>query len=137
MAAFTGTYMPWTIVFVSPPTQSAALDLASAGFVIVGMVLTLVTVVQLGRAFSLVPQARKVVRGGPYRWLRHPLYLAEEIAVFGTMLQFLSAGTMAIFIAHVAVQICRIHYEENLLRRTFPEYATYAAANWRVLPFVW
>jgi protein-S-isoprenylcysteine O-methyltransferase Ste14 len=137
VAAFVGTYLPWTMAFLAKPTGSAALNLASAGFVLVGMTLTLVAVMQLGRAFSLVPQARKVVREGPYRWLRHPLYFAEELAVLGTMLQFLSPLTMAIFLAHVTVQICRIHYEEDLLRRTFPEYGAYAAGNWRLLPFVW
>ncbi len=136
-AAFVGTYLPWSIAFVAHPADSASLNLASAAFVLFGMGLTLIAVVRLGRAFSLVPQARKMVCGGPYRWLRHPLYLAEEIAVFGTMLQFLSPIAMTIFLAHVAVQICRIHYEENLLRRTFPAYTAYAAANWRMLPFVW
>ncbi|PPQ31041.1 methyltransferase family protein [Rhodopila globiformis] len=136
-AAFVGTYLPWTIPVLGSPAGSAALNLASAGLVILGMVLTLVTVAHLGRAFSLVPQARKVVRSGPYRWLRHPLYFAEEVAVSGTVLQFLSPVTIAIFVAHLAIQIRRIYYEEDLLRRTFPEYAAYAAGNWRLVPFVW
>jgi len=137
VAAFVGTYLPWTIPLLAAPADAAALNLASAGFFVVGMTLTLITVSHLGRAFSLVPQARTVVRSGPYRWLRHPLYFAEEIAVFGTMLQFLSPIALAIFLAHVTVQIRRIHYEEALLRRTFPEYSAYAAGNWRLLPYVW
>ncbi|PPQ36244.1 isoprenylcysteine carboxylmethyltransferase family protein [Rhodopila globiformis] len=87
VAAFVGTYLPWTMGILAKPTGSAALNLASTGFVLVGMTLTMITVVQLGRAFSLVPQARRVVRSGPYRWLRHRLYFFEEISVFGAMLQ--------------------------------------------------
>jgi protein-S-isoprenylcysteine O-methyltransferase Ste14 len=137
VAAFVGTYLPWTMGFVSPESRSPVLDLLSAGLVLLGMVLTIVTVTRLGQAFSLTPQARKLVRSGPYRWLRHPLYAAEEVAVFGTLLQFLSPLAVAIFLVHLTVQVCRILYEENLLRSTFPDYAAYAATTWRLVPRVW
>lgn len=137
LAAFIGTYMPWTVVFVSRPAGSPLLDLASTGVGLLGLCMTIITIVHLGKAFSLVPQARKVVRSGPYRWLRHPLYLAEEIVVLGTVLQFFSLTAVAILLIHVAVQVCRIHYEEALLRRSLPAYQDYAAYTWRLVPFVW
>jgi protein-S-isoprenylcysteine O-methyltransferase Ste14 len=104
---------------------------------LVGTVLAIISVWYLGKAFSLVPQGRKVVRNGPYRWIRHPLYAAEEIAVFGALLQFFSLITVIIFLVHIGVQICRIIYEERLLRQTFPEYNDYVATSWRLLPSVW
>jgi protein-S-isoprenylcysteine O-methyltransferase Ste14 len=78
-----------------------------------------------------------LVRSGPYRWLRHPLYVCEEIAVFGTLLQFLSPITALIFATHIGIQVCRIIYEEKLLRESFPEYRNYSASTWRLIPFVW
>jgi protein-S-isoprenylcysteine O-methyltransferase Ste14 len=137
MAAFVGTYMPWTIVFVSHPAGGPLLDLIATGVGLLGLSMMVFTILHLGKAFSLVPQARKVVRSGPYRWLRHPLYLAEEIAVLGTALIYLSPVAIAILLSHVAVQVCRIRYEEALLRRSFPTYNDYAASTWRLIPFVW
>ena len=96
----------------------------------------LVTIRHLGSAFSLTPQARHVVKSGPYRYIRHPLYLAEEIAVAGVVLQSLSLATVAVLILHIGVQVCRIRYEEDLLGETCPEYST-TAARWRLIPYVW
>jgi len=135
-AAFVGTYTPWAIGFF-PAYHSASLSLLATVCIVSGIVLAIITVLHLGTAFSLVPQARNVVRNGPYRWLRHPLYLAEEIAIVGALLQFISPITVAIFMIHIGVQICRIVYEERLLRLTFPEYNTYAMTNWRLIPYVW
>jgi protein-S-isoprenylcysteine O-methyltransferase Ste14 len=136
LAAFIGTYMPWTMVFFAH-TNSALLNLMASVSLITGMALAIFTVVHLGKSFSIVPQARMLVRSGPYRWLRHPLYICEEIAVFGTLLQFLSPITALIFVTHIGVQVCRIVYEERLLRETFPEFRDYAASTWRLIPFVW
>jgi protein-S-isoprenylcysteine O-methyltransferase Ste14 len=137
LAAFVGTYMPWTMVFFAALTNSTLLNLMSSVCVIAGIALAIFTVLHLGKAFSLVPQARMLVRNGPYRWLRHPLYVCEEIAVFGTLLQSPSPITALIFETHIGIQVCRIIYEEKLLLESFPEYREYSASTWRLIPFVW
>ena len=136
IAAFVGTYMPWTIAFFGE-TDKALPNLASTACVLTGMVMMLVTIRHLGRSFSLVPQARNVVQTGPYRWIKHPLYLAEEIALLGVVLRSLTPLTVILLVLHIGVQICRIHYEEDLLRRNCPEYSSYEASRWRVIPYVW
>ena len=82
IAAFVGTYLPWTITFFGK-TDQALPNLLSTACVLTGIIMMLVTVRHLGRSFSLVPQARSVVQTGPYRWIKHPLYFAEEIAIRG------------------------------------------------------
>jgi len=136
VAAFVGTYLPWTISFFGK-TDQALLNLASTAFVLTGIIMMLVTIRHLGRSFSLVPQARSVVQTGPYRWIKHPLYLAEEIAIVGAVLQYLTPVTVFILVLHIGVQVCRIRYEEDLLRRNCPEYSSYEASRWRLIPFVW
>lgn len=136
VAAFVGTYMPWTIGFFGE-TDKALPNLASTVCVLAGMTMMLVTIRHLGKSFSLVPQARSVVQTGPYRWIKHPLYLAEEIVIFGVVLKSLSPLTLSLFVLHIAVQVCRIRYEEDLLRRNCPEYAAYEASRWRLIPYVW
>lgn len=136
IAAFVGTYMPWTIAFFGK-TDQALPNLASTACVLIGMIMMLVTIRHLGRSFSLVPQARNVVQTGPYRWIKHPLYLAEEIAVLGVVLRNPTLLTAALLVLHIGVQVCRIYYEEDLLRRNCPEYSSYEASRWRVIPYVW
>ncbi|MBP0115827.1 methyltransferase family protein [Bradyrhizobium vignae] len=136
IAAFVGTYMPWTIAFFGK-TDQALPNLASTACVLIGMIMMLVTIRHLGRSFSLVPQARNVVQTGPYRWIKHPLYLAEEIAVLGVVLRNPTPLTAALLMLHIGVQICRIYYEEDLLRRNCPEYSGYEASRWRLIPHVW
>ncbi|MGY4286192.1 protein-S-isoprenylcysteine O-methyltransferase Ste14 [Bradyrhizobium sp. LM2.7] len=136
IAAFVGSYMPWTIPFFGK-TDQALPNLLSTACVLIGMIMMLVTIRHLGRAFSLVPQARSVVQTGPYRWIKHPLYLSEEIAIVGVVLLHLTPVTVILLILHVGVQVCRILYEEDLLRRNFPEYSSYEASRWRLIPYVW
>src|ERR1700751_5978070 len=65
IAAFVGTYLPWTITFFGK-TDQALPNLLSTACVLIGMMMTLVTIRHLGRSGSLVPQARAVVHTGPY-----------------------------------------------------------------------
>jgi len=109
--------------------------LASTACVLIGMIMMLVTIRHLGRSFSLVPQARNVVQTGPYRWIKHPLYLAEEIAVLGVVLRNPTPLTAVLLVLHIGVQVCRILYEEDLLRRNCPEYSSYEASRWRLIPY--
>lgn len=136
IAAFVGTYMPWTIAIFGK-TDQALPNLASTACVLIGMIMMLVTIRHLGRSFSLVPQARNVVQTGPYRWIKHPLYLAEEIAVLGVVLRNPTPLTAVLLVLHIGVQVCRIYYEEDLLRRNCPEYSGYEASRWRLIPHVW
>src|SRR5258705_3062671 len=135
IAAFVGSYMPWTITFFGK-TDQALPNLLSIACVLIGMIMMLVTIRHLGRVFGLVPQARSVVKTGPYRWVKHPLYLSEEIVILGVVLQYLTPVTVLVLIVHIGIQVCRILYEEDLLRRNFPEYSSYEASRWRVMPYV-
>jgi protein-S-isoprenylcysteine O-methyltransferase Ste14 len=136
VAAFVGTYLPWTITFFGKSDQALP-NLVSTAFVLIGTIMMLITVRHLGRSFSLVPQARSVVQTGPYRWIKHPLYLSEEIAIVGVALRYLTPMTALILVLHVGVQVCRILYEEDLLRRSCHEYSRYEASRWRFIPYVW
>ena len=136
VAAFVGSYLPWTITFVGK-TDQALPNLASTACVLMGTIMMLVAVRHLGRSFSVVPQARSVVQTGPYRRIKHPLYFAEEIVVLGVVLQYLTPVTVIVLVLHVGVQVCRILYEEDLLRRNCPEYSSYEASRWRLVPYVW
>jgi protein-S-isoprenylcysteine O-methyltransferase Ste14 len=118
----------------NPPTWLLFL---SAGLILLGNVLALLVLNRLGKSFSVMAEARKLVTQGPYRLVRHPLYLTEGIAIIGLFLPYLSIQAALLFMVLVAVQLLRMHYEEHVLRSTFPEYAEYARHTRRLIPGVW
>jgi protein-S-isoprenylcysteine O-methyltransferase Ste14 len=119
---------------VNPPTW---LLLLSAGMILGGNVLALLVLNRLGKSFSVMAEARRLVTDGPYRIVRHPLYATEGIAIIGIFLPYLSVQAAVLFAVQVAVQLIRMNYEEQVLRTTFPEYADYARHTRRLIPGVW
>jgi protein-S-isoprenylcysteine O-methyltransferase Ste14 len=132
IAALLGSTLPLLLLFLSPGPR----EVRVAGLVLiaVGWVLSVYVVAYLGRSFSVMPQARRLVTDGPYRWVRHPLYVAEQVAVIGVMLLYLSIPAVAIVVVHWLIQLRRMTHEERVLRNSFPEYEAYALATPRVIP---
>ena len=88
----------------------------------------------LGKSFSIFAEARRLVTDGPYRIVRHPLYLCEAVAVVGVTLQVLSPLAVLIAIAVVMAQWRRMINEEAILKLAFPEYRAYAANTPFLIP---
>lgn len=121
------------IVRVPTPVHDLAsvLLLVSAGFAVYGLV-------YLRMNFSVIPEARHLVREGPYRLVRHPLYLAEVGTAISITLQGdLRFWTTVQLVPFVAVQFGRTVFEERLLSDAFPEYHDYASHTRRLVPFLW
>jgi protein-S-isoprenylcysteine O-methyltransferase Ste14 len=135
IAALLGTFL-LTVLALLPRQELPPIALAlSSLLIIAGMLTSFVVLRWLGRAFSIMAEARRLVTHGPYRFIRHPLYVCEELAVIGTFIQVLSPLAVVIFIAHGVFQIRRMLNEETVLEETFPEYADYARRTPRLIPF--
>jgi protein-S-isoprenylcysteine O-methyltransferase Ste14 len=103
----------------------------------VGSVGAIAVLSQLGRSFSIMAETRQLVISGPYRFARHPLYLAEEIATIGLFIQFASIWTALLLAAQIAFQLRRMHNEESILAASFPEYVAYRRTTARFLPGIY
>ena len=132
-----GTYGVWVMAFLPEVRLSPALSVVSAAISLGGCLLILWSILHLGRSFSIAPQARALVTSGPYRFVRNPLYLAEEIALIGVAMHVDWRVATCFLVAHLAMQISRMRYEEDLLGSVFPEYAAYAGRTARWIPGVW
>jgi len=91
----------------------------------------------LGRSVSLIAEARKLVTGGPYSIVRHPLYLGEEIAILGVVLQYFSVWALLILVLQLLCQLYRMSYEEQVLGAAFPDYGDYKTRTFRLVPGIY
>jgi protein-S-isoprenylcysteine O-methyltransferase Ste14 len=134
--ALAGTFATAFIILI-PPTVALtpALEIAALGLTAVGFFLSAYVLFWLGRSFSIMAEARRLVTAGPYRFVRHPLYAVEEIAIIGVLLLNLSLPAVLLIAAQWAFQLRRMHNEELVLTKAFPEYADYAARTPKVLPW--
>lgn len=105
--------------------------------VIVGAGLSLLSLISLGRFFGVRPALRGLATRGPYRVVRHPLYLAYVFADVGYNLQEWNLGTLMLVAAGWASMLYRIHAEERVLSHN-PDWADYARrVRYRLLPGIW
>jgi protein-S-isoprenylcysteine O-methyltransferase Ste14 len=110
------------------------LTLISGALLAIGNIATVYCLIHLGRSFSVLPQARALVQSGPYRYIRHPLYVAEALATFGMVLIHFGWVAVLVSLAQFLFQWRRIGYEEAVLRSTFAEYIGYAHVTPRFIP---
>ena len=118
-----------------PSPRTAQLLLATGDAVaVLGCIWQLVSVLALGRCFGLLPEARGLVRRGPYRLVRHPVYLGEIAALAGLTIAAPVPRTLVLLAVLVGAQLVRARYEERALAEAFPDYIGYMETTGRLLP---
>ncbi len=142
LAAF-ALYFPSLLFFSGSPAGSAALPLASSGSLLAmaGAALVLESRAVLGPAWSLVPKADRdtgLVTTGPYRFVRHPIYLGLALVATGAALAFASWPALVIVLLGIVPTFAwRAHVEEKLLSRIFGErYGVYRRRTKMIVPYL-
>jgi protein-S-isoprenylcysteine O-methyltransferase Ste14 len=134
--AIGGTYLGLLVVWLPSHPLGLALSLISLLLMLGGAGFATFALLHLGRSFSLMAEARRLVTDGPYKAVRHPLYLGEAISMLGLTLQHMSPLAFAILALQCAFQIERMKNEERVLKGLFPEYGAYSAHTARLVPGV-
>lgn len=135
--ALVGTVAPSLLIYGSNVATHTYVVIAAETLLLAGMAWAIWGLVTLGRCFSIVPEVRGLVTGGPYHWIRHPIYLGEIIATLGVLLPILSPVTLTIFVIFCVLQFWRTRYEESVLNTTFLEYKDYRQRTARLIPGLW
>lgn len=107
---------------------------------IMGVILRILALLKLRENFSMVVESGdkdSLIVDGPYRYIRHPLYLAILfIAVSGCII-FTCMGTWIFFVLTLVNILRRIKVEEAYLISAFQGYETYRHHTKRLIPFLY
>jgi sterol desaturase/sphingolipid hydroxylase (fatty acid hydroxylase superfamily)/protein-S-isoprenylcysteine O-methyltransferase Ste14 len=126
IVAVTGTFIMSLLIVMPPDAVSAPMRMFSTLIIIVGSLLSMYCLHQLGRSFSIMATSRELKTQGSYSIVRHPLYAAEVLMILGVVLAHGTGFAFGVGALWLVLQVRRAQYEEAVLRETFPEYADYA-----------
>jgi protein-S-isoprenylcysteine O-methyltransferase Ste14 len=140
LAAF-GLFFPSLVISSGSSEAPMALPLALSGclLALAGTALVFRSRAELGPAWSLVPKADQstgLVTTGPYRLVRHPIYLGLALLAMGEALAFGSGPAFLIVLSGIVPTFAwRARAEEKLLSRTFGErYEVYRQRTKMIIP---
>ena len=85
----------------------------------------------------VVKEDHELIRTGPYRHVRHPIYTGILLAFLGTALSIGEwRGLLAVPLVAISF-VLKSRMEERRMRETFPEYVEYQRETAALVPFVY
>ena len=126
LAGFGGYLPEWTLV-------------VGALVMSVGLAVRVWALTTLGKFFTMPITLRadhELVRGGPYRWIRHPAYTGGFLTAVGLPIILGTWTGFAVTLAAcLTAYVYRIRIEEAVLVSRFGDlYREYSTTTWRMLP---
>jgi protein-S-isoprenylcysteine O-methyltransferase Ste14 len=111
---------PWTI-----------LRIVGAVLAVVGYSLFVTARLQLGKSFSVTPQAKELVTLGLYSRIRNPIYAFVDVMIFGSILALHLHWLFALFPLLVTMHVFRARRERKVLQEKFGQaYLDYCNQTW-------
>ena len=91
------------------------------------------------RSYHVVadPTEGGLVTGGPYRYIRHPIYTAICLFTGAGVAAHWSWSSGLCLGLVLGSAVLRIFCEESLVTARYPEYAQYSVTTWRMIPYVY
>ncbi|MGX7894994.1 methyltransferase family protein [Tsuneonella sp. HG222] len=131
LIAFAGTALP---LFATPGDTAFLPVWLSSVLMVSGLLINISAKLALNRSYGLIAANRGIKRGGPYRLVRHPMYLGYFVTQISFLLSAFSYQLLALYALAWIFQILRIFSEEALLMED-PAYREFAKqVPRRILP---
>jgi protein-S-isoprenylcysteine O-methyltransferase Ste14 len=137
--------LDWALSFIAVNAPLLAAPAAASTFMpsqvattlmLTGMIIQISAKAVLWRSYGLVPANRGVKTGGPYRFVRHPIYAGYTLTHIGFLLGFPSLQNFLLYFTAFLIEVARLIREERILSKD-PLYRNYAArVSHRLLPGV-
>ena len=135
LCGFAGTFLGVGILHLKPSALSLSWQMIATALVFAGSLGSTIVLARLGKSFSIMPEARALVTGGPYAFARHPLYAMEILTLVGTAIQFAQPWAALLALGVILLQVLRTVFEERVLERNLSGICGLSRARealWRV-----
>jgi protein-S-isoprenylcysteine O-methyltransferase Ste14 len=86
--------------------------------------------------FPIPAKGAILITGGPYQYIRHPMYTAVLIGCMGLIVHHFTYVRFILFIALLIVLIVKLRWEEAMLSQKFEDYKVYMRTTKRLIPFL-
>lgn len=127
----------WLPLVMRPHETGGSAELVGAAIQMVGLTCVIISFATLGKSFGIVAANRGLKIGGPYRFIRHPIYFSHSITLIGFLVANVWWYNIAILVVLSVFQLFRIAAEERVLVAT-TAYGSYKErVRWRLLPGVY
>ena len=123
--AVAGTFLGVGINHLKPVPLTVGWASLAFALILVGGAGSVIAIGNLGKSFSIMPEARKLVTSGPYAFARHPLYAAEMFSIAGTAVLYQQPWAALLAVSVLVLLVIRSIFEERVLVEAYPEYAQY------------
>jgi protein-S-isoprenylcysteine O-methyltransferase Ste14 len=135
-----GTYHPWHGPMILPITpDSEATRWAGAYVCVAGLAIAIWARWTLGGNWSSNVQFKEghqLIRKGPYRFVRHPIYTGILVMCSAQAIQFGRLHFwLGLFLVGIGLWI-KLRQEETVMMKHFPEYSEYRKQARALVPFV-
>jgi len=135
----TYNFVPWFPASMQkslcPIAWQAPLIVTGLFLGVIGPWIAVWSILYLRRSFGIFVVVRKLVLGGPYKWVRHPMYLGYICMLAGIALINFSSAYFALVPIHIVLLIYRARLEEARLSEQSPEYREYKKHTGFIFPF--
>jgi protein-S-isoprenylcysteine O-methyltransferase Ste14 len=106
------------------------------GIMGIGLGLQIYAKFKLGRCYGILPANRGIVDDGPYRLVRHPIYLGYLVTHVGFMLGFFSWWNLVVLVMVYGLLALRILEEEKVLGQELAYRHYMGHVRYRAIPGV-
>ena len=90
--------------------------------------------------FNVIPDpltASRLVIGGPYRLIRHPMYLAILLVTAPLVASDFSIARAVIWLVLIVDLLLKLNYEEGMLTRQLKGYSEYKQKSYHLIPYIY
>lgn len=87
--------------------------------------------------FPDLREGSRLISNGPYRLVRHPMYLTLILFALALLIDQYSHFRLIVTLVLLADLLFKIEYEEKLLSKALEDYDDYRQKSWKLIPFIY